>query len=58
MTALCECAIRLALDFERIPGDSPLAVAPSMYALFIVAPPALWWQLRGKRRRELAPAAA
>src|SRR5690349_24233611 len=57
-TALLECAIRLAVDFERIPGDSPLAIAPGMYALFLVGPPALWWQLRGKRRPQLAPAAA
>ena len=48
-TALFECAIRMAVDFELLSGASALAVAPGMFALFFVGPPCLWWQLRAKQ---------
>lgn len=45
LVALAECAIRMAVDFEVLPGGSALAVAPGMFALFLVGPIALFWQL-------------
>jgi enediyne biosynthesis protein E5 len=62
LIGLVECAIRMAVDAEKLPGDSPLAVAPGMYALFLVGAPALWLQLRAKKKSKaaataLAPAA-
>ncbi|MBK7645176.1 MAG: hypothetical protein IPJ19_19375 [Planctomycetes bacterium] len=57
--ALLECAIRMLVDAEQLSGDSPLAIAPGMFALFFLGPVALWWQLRGKRRERLeSPALA
>jgi Na+-translocating ferredoxin:NAD+ oxidoreductase RnfD subunit len=56
LVALAECAIRMAVDFGALPGDSALAVAPGMFALFIVGPAALYWQLR--RQAEPKPPAA
>jgi hypothetical protein len=46
LVALAECAIRMMVDFEALSGSSALAVAPGMFALFIVGPIALYWQLR------------
>ena len=57
LIALLECAIRMAVDFEKLSGNSPIAVAPGMYALFIVGAPALWLQLRAKKKQQNAPAA-
>jgi len=51
LIALVECAIRMCVDAELLSGDSALAVAPGMYALFIVGPPFLWFELRGKHKR-------
>jgi hypothetical protein len=45
LTALLECLLRLAADFEWLAADNPLAVAPPMFALFLVGPPFLFWQL-------------
>jgi hypothetical protein len=50
LIALVECAIRMCVDAELLSGDSALAVAPGMYALFLVGPPFLWFELRGKRK--------
>ena len=50
MIALVECAIRMCVDAELLSGNSALAVAPGMYALFFVGPPFLWLELRGKRK--------
>jgi hypothetical protein len=58
VTALVECAIRMAVDFELLSGASSLAVAPGMFALFFVGPPFLWWQLRQKQRLKTAAAPA
>ena len=58
LIALLECAIRMAVDFEKLSGDSALAVAPGMFALFFIGAPALWLQLREKQRQQLAPVAA
>jgi hypothetical protein len=44
--AVVECALRLMADFDVIPARNPLSVAPPMYALFVVGPACLWWQLR------------
>lgn len=44
--ALVECVIRLAVDFEWIAGSHPLALAPPMFALFLVGPLALFLDLR------------
>jgi enediyne biosynthesis protein E5 len=46
LVALAECAIRMSVDFELLSGSSALAVAPGMFALFIVGPAALYLQLR------------
>lgn len=56
LIGLLECAIRMAVDAEALPADCPLAVAPGMYALFFVGAPALWLELRAKRRNKPAPA--
>lgn len=58
LIALLECAIRLAVDFEVLSGDNPLAIAPAMYALFILGAPAYWLDLRAKREQRLALEAA
>ena len=58
LIALLECAIRMAVDFEKLSGDSALAVAPGMFALFFIGAPALWLQLREQRREKLVPATA
>ncbi len=58
MIALLECAIRMAVDAELLSGESALAVAPGMYALFFIGAPALWLELREKQRQKLVPAAA
>jgi Na+-translocating ferredoxin:NAD+ oxidoreductase RnfD subunit len=46
LVAIAECAIRMLVDSGALPGTSPLAVAPGMFALFIVGPAALFLQLR------------
>jgi hypothetical protein len=46
LVALVECVIRMARDFDWIAGDNPLSYAPPMYALFLVGPLALWFELR------------
>jgi Na+-translocating ferredoxin:NAD+ oxidoreductase RnfD subunit len=46
LIALAEFGIRMLVDFEVLPGDSALAVAPAMFALFFVGPAALFMQLR------------
>jgi Na+-translocating ferredoxin:NAD+ oxidoreductase RnfD subunit len=46
LVALCECALRLACDFDAIPSGSPLCAAPPMFALWVVGPLCLWLQLR------------
>jgi hypothetical protein len=46
LIALTECAIRMAADHELLSVTSPLAVAPSMFALFFVGAPALLMDLR------------
>lgn len=43
--AAAECVVRLLADFEVIGPGNPLRVAPPMYALFIVGPAVLAWQL-------------
>jgi hypothetical protein len=58
LIALLECAIRMAVDFEKLSGDSALAVAPGMFALFFIGAPALWLELRDKQRRKLVPVPA
>jgi len=54
LVALVELAIRMLVDFDVLSGDSALAVAPAMFALFIVGPTALYLQL--KRAPPPAPA--
>lgn len=56
LIALVECLIRLGADFEWLGPNNPLRTAPPMFALFLVGPPALWWQLR--RKASSAPVAA
>ncbi len=56
--ALLECAIRMAVDAELLSGESALAVAPGMYALFFIGAPALWLELRAKQRQKVVPATA
>jgi hypothetical protein len=46
LVALAELAIRMLVDFEVLSSDSALAVAPAMFALFIVGPIALFLQLK------------
>jgi enediyne biosynthesis protein E5 len=46
LVAAAECLIRIACDFEWIGDQNPLRFAPPMFALFLVGPVALWWQLR------------
>jgi hypothetical protein len=43
--AAAECAIRMLLDFEVIGSHNPLSMAPPLWSLFLVGPPALVWQL-------------
>ena len=50
IVALAECAIRMLADAEVLPGTSPLAVAPAMFALFFVGPVAFWLDLRARAR--------
>lgn len=45
LVAAVECAIRLLADFDVLGPDNPLRIAPPMYALFLVGPPALAWYL-------------
>jgi hypothetical protein len=49
--AALECGFRLLADFDRLPADNPLAVAPPLYALFLAGPIALAWQLRREPAR-------
>lgn len=44
--AFVDCALRLMSDFNVIGTSNPLSVAPPMFALFMIGPPVLWWQLR------------
>lgn len=44
--ALLDCTLRLLSDFDVIGTSNPLSVAPPMFALFLIGPPVLWWQLR------------
>ena len=46
LVALCECALRMACDFDLIPSANPLCAAPPMFALFIVGPICFFLQLR------------
>lgn len=55
LVALCECAIRVAADFDWLGPDNALRVAPPMFALFFVGPLFLWLDLR---RQRAAPVAA
>lgn len=48
--AAAECAIRLLADFDVLGPGNPLLAAPPMYALFVVGPAALAWQLWRKPR--------
>jgi enediyne biosynthesis protein E5 len=48
LVALVECVIRAGVDFDWIAGDHPLAVAPPMFALFVVGPAALFLDLLRK----------
>lgn len=43
--AAAECVIRLLCDFEVIGASNPLRFAPPMFALFVVGPAALAWQM-------------
>jgi Na+-translocating ferredoxin:NAD+ oxidoreductase RnfD subunit len=58
LVALAECAIRMLVDFEVLPGSSPLAVAPGMFALFFVGPAALFLDLKRSPPRGSASSAA
>jgi hypothetical protein len=50
LVAVAECAIRMLVDAGELSGTSPLAVAPGMFALFVVGPAALYLQLRRAAR--------
>jgi enediyne biosynthesis protein E5 len=56
--AAAECVVRLLADFHLIGAENPLRYAPPMYALFLVGPPALIWQLWRSPEPERAPATA
>ncbi len=43
--AAAECAIRMLVDFDVIGSGNPLSMAPPLWSLFVVGPPALAWQL-------------
>lgn len=45
LVAAVECGLRMLADFDVLSADNPLRVAPPMYALFLVGPPALAWYL-------------
>jgi len=49
LIARLECALRMAVEMELLSGDSPLAIAPAMYALFILGAPFSWLDLRAQR---------
>ncbi|MFO1010348.1 MAG: hypothetical protein U1F29_09835 [Planctomycetota bacterium] len=50
LIALLECVIRIGADREWISTDNPLAVAPPMFALFILGAPLFWLQLWRQRK--------
>jgi hypothetical protein len=43
--AAAECAIRMLVDHDVIGSQNPLSMAPPLWALFLVGPAALAWQL-------------
>ena len=57
LVAAAECAVRYACELDWLPSSNPLCVAPPMYALFVVGPPALAWSML-RKGRSAAPAAA
>lgn len=50
LVAACECLVRFACELDLLAATNPLCVAPPMYALFLVGPPALWWSMRNDPR--------
>ena len=54
LIALAECGIRL-MDHWHVPLAAPLLTAPPLFALFVVGPAAMWWDLRRRARAEAAP---
>jgi Na+-translocating ferredoxin:NAD+ oxidoreductase RnfD subunit len=54
IVAAVECAIRLLADFDVIGSRNPLTMAPPLYALFLVGPPALALQLWKQGRDSVA----
>lgn len=45
LVAGVECVIRMLADHDLLASSNPLTMAPPMFALFIVGPPALAWHL-------------
>jgi hypothetical protein len=43
--AAAECVIRILADLDVLSSSNPLAIAPPMYALFLVGPAVLAWHL-------------
>jgi hypothetical protein len=55
LIAAVECGIRMLADFDVIGSRNPLTMAPPLYAIFLIGPPALALQLW---KQGLRPAAA
>jgi hypothetical protein len=45
LVAAVECVIRVLADHDVLSSSNPLAIAPPMFALFLVGPPVLAWYL-------------